>query len=216
MALAMFDLDDTLVLKNTAGLYFAERFARGQISRFEMAKILWTHLRYKLNLVDMTRVMHEAAVTIVGTSEAEMAEVCAHIYQKTVQPLICPHGRKAVQEHLDKGDTVVIVTASTKYVTDHLAAELKVPHVLCTTLDVQGDTFTGKIVGQPCFGPHKVPAALKFAAEHGFDLKDAYFYSDSHSDEPLLAAVGLPRVVRPDVRLRWHAKKLGWPILPWD
>jgi phosphoserine phosphatase len=41
-------------------------------------------------------------------------------------------------------------------------------------------------------------------------------YADSHSDLPLLLAVGHPVVVRPDVHLQRHAKKNRWPIVDWS
>ena len=47
------------------------------------------------------------------------------------------------------------------------------------------------------------------------DLARSYGYADSHSDLPLLAAVGNPVAVRPDVSLYRHAKKAHWPIADW-
>lgn len=53
----------------------------------------------------------------------------------------------------------------------------------------------------------------EYAADHRVALQDCYFYSDSISDLPLLAAVGYPRVVNPDLLLRREARRRGWEVL---
>ena len=43
----------------------------------------------------------------------------------------------------------------------------------------------------------------------------AYGYADSHSDLPLLEAVGRPVVVKPDISLYRHARRQRWTIVDW-
>ena len=52
----------------------------------------------------------------------------------------------------------------------------------------------------------------ELAARESFDLGASTAYSDSHSDLPLLEAVGHPVVVNPDRGLRREAERRGWPI----
>jgi phosphoserine phosphatase len=66
-----------------------------------------------------------------------------------------------------------------------------------------------------CYGPGKVQRAERWAAEHGVELEQSYFYTDSLSDLPMLERVGQPRIVNPDPRLRREANRRGWPILDW-
>ena len=54
-----------------------------------------------------------------------------------------------------------------------------------------------------------------WAGEHGVDLKASYAYADSHSDLPMLEAVGNPVAVRPDVPLFRAARKGHWKIVDW-
>jgi phosphoserine phosphatase len=53
------------------------------------------------------------------------------------------------------------------------------------------------------------------AKARGFELARSYAYADSHSDLPLLQAVGNPVVVNPDVALYRVARKRRWPIEDW-
>ena len=65
------------------------------------------------------------------------------------------------------------------------------------------------------YGPGKVVLTERLGAEHGFDVGEATFYSDSITDLPLLERVGTPIVVNPDARLRRIARKRAWKIEAW-
>ena len=98
--------------------------------------------------------------------------------------------------------------------TGPLAASLGIEHVLCTTLGVDSaGLFTGD--ASLCYGETKLARATAWASEHGIDLARSSFYTDSVSDLPVLNAVGEPRVVNPDPRLRLRAALQGWPIDIW-
>jgi phosphoserine phosphatase len=47
----------------------------------------------------------------------------------------------------------------------------------------------------------------------GYDLDACTAYTDSHTDLPLLEAVGHPVAVNPDRKLRRIAAARGWPVL---
>ncbi|MBM4343614.1 MAG: HAD-IB family hydrolase [Deltaproteobacteria bacterium] len=209
-------MDDTLVGANTAALYFAERRRRGEISRRQAWRVGAAWIGYRLNAIDMARLIRQGAAAARGASEAEMIATCERIYREQVQPRILPAAVGALRMHRDRGDVVAIVTASTPYIARPLARDLGVMEVMATTLRVGSDgLFTGDLVGEPCFGAEKVHRAKAFAATHGSQLDDAWFYTDSHSDLPLLSEVGHPHAVRPDLRLRLAALRRGWPVLEW-
>ena len=70
------------------------------------------------------------------------------------------------------------------------------------------------LLGKPFVaGATKSTILLDFACKHGLDLRESWAYSDSYSDYPMLAAVGRPTAVNPDLRLRLVAKSYDWPIL---
>lgn len=214
-ALALFDMDDTLVRANTAGMFFRARWQEHELSHRQLLRIGWVLLRYRLSVIDMTALIHDAASQACGAIEAEMQAMCRSLYETKVRPQICPQAAAALRQHQARGDVVAIVTASTPYIARLLAADLAIEHVLCTDLEVADGRFTGRLIGEPCYGEGKVRRAQALAAERALSLQDAWFYTDSHSDWPLLAAVGHPCVVRPDPRLWWLARRRGWPVMPW-
>jgi phosphoserine phosphatase len=52
-----------------------------------------------------------------------------------------------------------------------------------------------------------------YARAHDVDLAESWAYTDSYSDYPMLAVVGHPTAVNPDLRLRSVARSYDWPVL---
>jgi len=73
--------------------------------------------------------------------------------------------------------------------------------------------FTGRPEGIPCFREGKVKRLRQWLDEHDESLDDAWFYSDSHNDLPLLERVSHPMAVDPDPMLETIASERGWPVL---
>jgi phosphoserine phosphatase len=74
---------------------------------------------------------------------------------------------------------------------------------------------TGFLASSPLVGESRAAWMRSYAAEHDVDLAASYAYADSHSDLPLLEAVGRPVAVRPDISLFRHARRAHWDIVDW-
>jgi phosphoserine phosphatase len=111
---------------------------------------------------------------------------------------------------------VVLLTSASNYLSEPVMRELGLDGFICNRLLVDDDgRFTGEAVEPLCFGPGKVTLAERWARSVGATLADTVFYSDSHSDLPMLEAAGHAVVVHPDPRLRRVARQRGWPTVDW-
>jgi len=117
-----------------------------------------------------------------------------------------------MQEHRRQGHLVTLISAATPYVVGPLASHLGIEEYLCTRLEIVDGHFTGQIIEPGCYGPGKVHWAHEYAQRHDAGLAQAYFYTDSCSDRPLLELVGHPVVINPDPRLRTLAAQRSWPV----
>jgi HAD superfamily hydrolase (TIGR01490 family) len=216
MKAALFDMDRTLVRRDTASLYVRYRRDIGEAGMREALRVGWWILQYSFGVIDAERVAERAVADYRGKSEAWMIESCQDWFRRYVLEHVSETGRHAVARHRDAGDVAVIVTGATRYAAVPLAAELGIEHVLCTELEVDDSgCFTGRVHKPMCYGAGKIAMCEKLALEHGLSLDDATFYSDSITDLPLLEHVGRPVVVNPDARLKRVAQKRGWPIERW-
>jgi len=57
-----------------------------------------------------------------------------------------------------------------------------------------------------------IVAIQELAHSRNINLSECFAYSDSHNDLPLLSAVGNPRAINPDAKLRIMAFSQGWPV----
>lgn len=216
MPAALFDLDRTLVRKETASLYVRYMRRRGGATWRDAARVsLWV-AQYTLGVIDGPAVAREAALGLAGTAEAVMQARCDDWFFRDVEPLVSEVGKGRVREHRARGDLLAIVTGATPYIARPLARRLGIPHVVASPLEVDpGGRFTGRFVEPLCYGVGKLARARALAREQGFALEEATFYSDSLTDLPLLEAVGTPVAVNPDPRLSRLARERRWRVERW-
>ncbi len=214
--IALFDMDRTLVRVDTATLYVRYQRKLGEIKTRDSLRIAWWLLRYTFGLLDPATVAEKALRGYRGKRESWMVDRCDRWFDEYVVPHVAAAGRRAVQEHTERGDVVAIVTGATPYAARPLARLLGIEHVVCTELEVdEAGRFTGQVRAPMCFGVGKRTRAQRFADDLGTSLDDAIFYTDSITDLPLLEHVKERVAVNPDPRLRRLASRRGWRIERW-
>jgi HAD superfamily hydrolase (TIGR01490 family) len=212
---ALFDMDRTLVRRDTASLYVRYRRDIGEADWRDGLRVGWWILQYTLGVIDAERVAQKALAEYRGKREDWMVDMCRDWFRRYVLEHVCEEGRRAVRRHREAGEVPIIVTGATRYAAEPLAAELGIDHVVCTRLEVNAGCFTGRVEKPMCYGAGKITLSQRAADRLGFSLADATFYSDSITDLPLLQHVGRPIVVNPDARLRRVAERRRWPVERW-
>lgn len=212
---AFFDMDLTLLRVNSGSRWIKYLRRRGEVGLPMLVRSGFWLFQYRLSLLNMEAVAAKLATDMAGDAESEMRDKVGEFYRTEIRDTISPIAREALEQHREQGDSIVLLTSATPYVAEPLAAELSIPHVLCTRLAVENGRFSGALLPPTCYGEGKVHHAERFAAAHGIDLAKSVFYTDSYSDLPMLLRVGQPVAVNPDRRLVRYARRHGWPILSW-
>jgi HAD superfamily hydrolase (TIGR01490 family) len=212
---ALFDLDRTLVRKETASLYVRYLRATGQATWQDSARIAWWVLQYTFGVLDAQKAAAEVISALRGFPETAMAARCDDWIRRDVLRHVSDGARRAVLDHQRQGHLTAIVTGASPYAARPVARHLGIDHVVATEFEVDGHHFTGRPALPLCYGEGKVIKARRLAEEQGFRLADSIFYTDSYTDLPLLLAVAEPVVVNPDPRLLREARRRRWPVLRW-
>jgi HAD superfamily hydrolase (TIGR01490 family) len=113
-----------------------------------------------------------------------------------------------VRQHRERGEPVYIVSATLQEIVQAIADDLGFDGALGTVCEVVDGEYTGRAI-RALHAENKA----RCVRELGYDLTASTAYSDSHTDLPLLEAVGHPVAVNPDRRLRRIAAGRGWPVL---
>jgi len=210
---ALFDVDGTLIARNSAPLYMRHLRRTGRARRRDMARTLYYVARYKMGLLDVERAVAVSLAWIRGRDESAVRADCEEWYARVIRPYIYWAMAETVAAHRRAGHVPALLTSATRYLAAPLAADLGIEHLLVTQLVVRDGRFTGEAIRPVCYGTGKIFWAERFAEAEGLDLGRSYFYTDSITDLPVLERVGEPRVVNPDPRLRRAARRRGWPVL---
>jgi HAD superfamily hydrolase (TIGR01490 family) len=216
MAIAFFDLDRTLIAKNSASLWVRSELRGGHITRRTALRGLSWILKYHLGAADMDHALRHAVALLTGMREADLHQRTREFHARDIRGLYRPGALAALEEHRAAGDAVVLLTTSSNYLCEEVCRDLAFDGYLCNRFEVDdAGRYTGRPLEPLCYGPGKVTLAADYARARKVELEACVFYSDSHSDLPMLAAVGRPVVVNPDPRLKRAAKRRGWTVVDW-
>jgi HAD superfamily hydrolase (TIGR01490 family) len=214
--IAFFDLDKTLISRNSATLWLRAEMASGRLSRLRALQAFTYVVRYSLGLVEIEDTIRRSVMTIAGEREADMARRAVEFYGACVRPIFRPGARAAIDAHRAAGDRLVLLTSSSNYVAEQVTHDLALDEYLCSRFEVDADgRYTGRFIEPLCYGRGKLELARRCAQAHGVGLEACAFYTDSIADLPMLEAVGAPAAVHPDPKLRRLARQRGWPVLDW-
>ena len=219
MRLALFDLDHTLLDGDSDVLWCQFLMAEGVLDRASFEPRNQAMERdYRAGVVSVQAFCEFYVGTLAGRSAADWQPLRERFWQLWVQPRLCPGTAALLARHRAQGDRLVMSTATNRYITELTAQGLAIADLLATEVDWADGICTGRTQGVLNMREGKVARLHTWLTEQGLDdaartqaLADAWFYSDSANDLPLLSAVGHPVVVHPDARLLAHAQAQGWP-----
>ena len=215
--IAFFDLDRTLLDVNSGGLWVKSEYREGYISRWQLARALFDLLRYHLGVGSIEATLRGAIAFHRGVSGASLRARTETFFAREVEGRFRAGGLAALERHRARGDRLVLLTTSSKYLGDCVREKVGLDAVLATDFELDADgCLTGLAIEPLCFGEGKLVAARQYAEALGVDLAACTFYTDSIADRSVLEAVGRPVAVHPDPRLARLARRNDWPIVSWD
>lgn len=214
---AFFDLDHTLLGHNSGVLYARAAYQRGQIGARMLLRSSYWALLHWLGRLDVEEAFRRTGALFRGMHGATVEAEVERWFTSEVAERLRPGGRRILQSHRARGERTVLITNSSSYIAAAAARAWGLDGWLANDiLTDESGHITGAVRTPLCYGPGKVTRARLWAKSEAIDLSQAYFYSDSISDLPLLEQVGEPHAVHPDPRLRLLALARGWPIHDWS
>lgn len=214
MALAIFDLDNTLISGDSDyfwGQFLAEQgLVDEELYKKENQRFYDEYVAGTLDIFEFLefslKPLSEIDMTVLG-------ELHQQFMAKYIKPIISHKSRALIQKHKDNNDTLLIITATNLFITAPIATELGIEQILATEPETINGKYTGKVAGTPCFREGKVERLNHWLKQNNQSLDGSCFYSDSHNDLPLLEMVNRPVAVDPDETLESHAQMKGWEII---
>jgi HAD superfamily hydrolase (TIGR01490 family) len=214
MPLAIFDLDNTLLDGDSDYLWGVFLADNGIVDRNHYERENERFYReYKEGRLDIQEFLRFSLAPLARHSPDELGRLRDRFLEEKIRPIILPEARALVQRHRDAGDHPLIITATNRFVTAPIAAELGIADLIATEAAMCDGRYTGESDGVPSFREGKVIRLEQWLTAHGCNLAGSTFYSDSHNDIPLLERVDRPVAVDPDPQLAAIARERGWPVM---
>lgn len=214
MTLAIFDLDNTLIAGDSdylwgqylvsAGAVDPERFTR-EHDRF--------YQEYLDGSLDIQEFLRFQLAPLAENDPERLEEWRQDFIESRIKPILLPRAVELVEEHRTMGRTLLIVTATNRFITEPIARLFGIAHLIATEPEVRDGRYTGQVSGVPSYAEGKVERLNEWIANHGETLAGSWFYSDSHNDLPLLERVEHPIAVDPDPVLDREAENRAWPVI---
>ena len=214
---AFFDMDGTLLSSNVLEGYLwlrlrelsaAERWARLGRVVASVPGYLQAERRQRSDFL-RTAYREYAGADLATLEQIVDEHLTGHVLSR-----LSPAAVRRVREHRAAGHRTVLITGAVTPLTRPLRPLFD--HIESARLAVdEHGRCTGHLASSPLVGESRAAWMRSHAAQHGLDLSRSYGYADSHSDLPLLDAVGHPVAVRPDVSLYRHAKRQRWTVVDW-
>jgi HAD superfamily hydrolase (TIGR01490 family) len=216
MALAIFDLDETLIGGDCASLWAQEMVKLGWADGDSfIAREQELMRQYSAGELAMDDYMAFTLSPLVGRTAEEVAHVVEPFVEDVIEPIFYSDATRCLATHRAAGDRILVISASAHFLVSAVAARLKIEEVLAINLQEQHGHYSGRTQGVLTYRAGKVARLRDWLQDKSETLDGAWFYSDSHNDLALLQVVDKPHVVNPDPILLQHAQQAGWPILSW-
>src|SRR5690349_11437956 len=214
MRLALFDLDHTLLMGDSDHMWGDYMIEQGLVERD-------SHKRqndrfyedYKRGTLDIAAYTRFALEPLVRLGPEKLLPLRERFIAERIDPIVAPMAPALLERHRIQGDTLLIITATNRFVTEPIARMLDVDELIATDPEVVDGRYTGNITGTPSYREGKVARLAQWRAEQSETYSHTTFYSDSHNDLPLLRQVDQPVAVDPDADLRAEAERKRWPII---
>jgi HAD superfamily hydrolase (TIGR01490 family) len=214
LTLAIFDLDNTLLAGDSdhawgeflveEGIVDAETYRKAN-DRF--------YQEYLNGELDILNYLGFALQPLSIHSMDELLRWRSKFMDKKVRPMLQKKAKELLNSHRQRGHTLMIITATNRFVTEPIAELLEIEHLIATEPEMINEHYTGNVAGTPSFQEGKVARLNDWLEAHNESLDGAWFYSDSHNDLPLLKKVDNPVAVDPDSKLDEFARNKGWDVM---
>jgi HAD superfamily hydrolase (TIGR01490 family) len=214
VSLAIFDLDNTLIADDSDYLWGQFLVDQGIVNKaYYEEKNAEFYEAYKLGKLNITDFLHFSLKPLADNAPEDLYRWRNQFIETIISPILLNPAQQLIDKHRKRGDTLMVITATNRFVTEPIVKLYGIDLLLATTPDFVDGRYTGSFSGVPCFQEGKVKHLNEWLEKSPETLANSWFYSDSHNDLPLLKLVDNPVAVDPDEKLKAYAQSTDWPVI---
>ncbi len=208
--LSAFDLDRTLLKKNSSAEFCKYLYKKGIFSFFSVVHACLyyiQHIYFGLTLAQL----HQKSFNrlLKGLSIEFLEEQVEDFLNENLDSLFYPPALERIQKARQNNHYILILSAAPSFLVKSIAQRLKVDDWKGSEYGIDKERKLCEIASIVQGKEKSCYLALE-KERLGLRKEDVIAYSDSHLDLPFLYAAGRQIVVNPNHKLKKIASKLGW------
>ncbi|MDA3917534.1 MAG: HAD-IB family hydrolase [Deltaproteobacteria bacterium] len=213
---ALYDLDGTITKDDCYLGFLCYMLLRRPVRWMRIPILAMGVLMYKIGFKDNSwlKVFFLKHV-LEGLKKDDVTRHVACFLNKTLPRTIKPKAVQSIKNHQERGDYLILLTASLDLYAEAIGKQLGFHQVISTKAERDAvGTITGRLNQENCHGKTK--------AIHLLSLKKKWpnicfiAYTDHHSDIPMVEEADTSVAVNPDKRLRAYAITHNIPCEDWN
>jgi HAD superfamily hydrolase (TIGR01490 family) len=212
--LAIFDLDNTILNGDSDYSminYLVDTNILDKKAKLKNDQFNKDYQERKLDYAQYTNFVLQA---YVGKKIDEINEIIFPFVEKIIEPMINIFALKLIHNHYERGDEILLASATNELIVRPIAKRLEIKNVIATKAEFKNDKCTGKFIPPSALGAGKLKLVETWMKNNQYnDFLGVTFYSDSINDLPLMETVEFPKAVNPDTKLELVSKDRGWEVI---
>ncbi len=152
MSLAIFDLDHTLLSIDSDhawGEFLLEQGAVDPVA-YKQANDRFM-ADYEAGTLDMHAFLEVALKPLADNTPEQLAAWHQQFMASKIEPSILPRGEELVAHHRARGDTLLIITATNRFITGPIAKRLGIDDLIAVEPEMIDGRYTGRVSGTPSY-----------------------------------------------------------------
>ena len=176
MGIALFDLDNTLIAGDSDYLWGCFLVEQGIVdgATYERENRRFYDL-YKVGKLDIHECLDFQLRPLAEHSFDVLQQWRRQYIQEKIAPILLPRAHALIDRHRQQGDTLVVITATNRFITAPIVELYGIQHLLATEPEIVNNSYTGKVSGIPCFQAGKVERLGDWLEDSGHSLDDSWF-----------------------------------------
>ena len=176
MALAIFDLDETLIHGDCASLWSEQMVRLGWVDGESFLKrdkeLMDAYGRGHLAMEDY---MAFSLEPLIGRTPDEVDHLVGPWVEDFIEPIIFSDATRTIAAHRKAGDRILVISASGTHLVGPIAERLGIDEILGIELEVVNGVYTGKTVGTLTYREGKITRLLEWLDQEEENLEGARF-----------------------------------------
>lgn len=216
MDLALFDLDETLICDDNTGLWLRWLVSQGYAppALLEQERELMTH--YYQGTLAIEDYMNITLSPLAGMGTLTVAGWIRRFIHRDIMPRVYPAARDKLAWHKQRGDTIVIISASGEHLVTPIVEQLGADVALAIGVEIVDERYSGNTFGTMTYKEGKVTRLNDWLSQqNAVKFEHIWAYSDSINDLPMLEHADYAHVINPAEPLLNLAQQRGWDVHHW-